>query len=242
MKKINKILIVGGLHGDEPTGIKIAGYFKKNKVPDISSIFANIKAVKNKIRFIETDLNRSFAVSLPLSYEEFLAKDITKKLKNYNLIIDFHNSVAKGTNCSIVTQEPNKLHLQISASLGFENLLIMPPSGSLISMNPGKSISIEIAYESIKQYSAIKLIDRIENLQLKKINIDNVKIYKYIATLKKPTLKRVKIKLGSVKNFIELTNDQKGKLRLDKQKKYYPVFAGSDYSKDHGFILVEKQN
>jgi succinylglutamate desuccinylase len=242
MKNINKILLVGGLHGDEPTGIKVAKYFKKNKVAGINSILANTKAIREKQRYIETDLNRSFSVTVPISYEEVLAVKIAKELKEYDLILDFHNSVANGTNCSIVTCKPNKLHIHVSALLGFDNLLIMPPSGSLIGENSEKSISIEIAYDSVKQYSEKKLINKIKNLNINNTIQDNVKIYKYIATIKKPTIKRVKINLRSLKNFVELTTDQKNKLQLNSKIEYCPVFARSNYTKDHGFMLVQRQN
>src|SRR6185295_1926166 len=114
MKKINKILVVGGLHGNEPTGIKITSYLMKNKIKNISTILANSQAVKENIRFLETDLNRSFSTQVPVSYEEHLADKIQKKVVNYDLILDFHNSVANNNNCSIVTEFPNELLLSVS--------------------------------------------------------------------------------------------------------------------------------
>lgn len=130
--KIQKVAIVGGTHGNEYTGPYLLNLLKK-RVPasrystfDFKLLLANPKAYKNKVRFIDYDLNRCFLVedlsnySLD-SYEANRAKVINQVLgpkenSTTDLIIDVHSTTAN-MGISIILINDNMFNLQLASFL-----------------------------------------------------------------------------------------------------------------------------
>ena len=55
-----KILVLGGMHGNEPLGPEVVKLFKAAPVAGVSAVLANPEAIAANRRFTEEDLNRSF--------------------------------------------------------------------------------------------------------------------------------------------------------------------------------------
>ena len=55
-----KILVIGGMHGNEPLGVKLVERLQKEDVKNIVGVYANSRAIDDNCRFVKTDLNRSF--------------------------------------------------------------------------------------------------------------------------------------------------------------------------------------
>ena len=55
-----KILVIGGMHGNEMLGIDLVKSLQENPLENIDSVLANEEAIKINKRFVEQDLNRSF--------------------------------------------------------------------------------------------------------------------------------------------------------------------------------------
>jgi aspartoacylase len=55
-----KILIIGGLHGNEPLGINLVKQVQEIRNPNLQAIFGNPKAIEQNVRFVQQDLNRVF--------------------------------------------------------------------------------------------------------------------------------------------------------------------------------------
>ncbi len=133
-KKIRKIAITGGTHGNELTGVFLINKFKNNpklvKRDSFKTILmhANPKAIKKCTRYIDKDLNRSFAKkdlfnTEVYQYEDILAKTINVKLgpreakkTNVDFIIDLH-STTSNMGLSIVIDNNSKLTWQAAAYL-----------------------------------------------------------------------------------------------------------------------------
>jgi succinylglutamate desuccinylase len=239
-----EILIVGGLHGDEPHARKIAEHFIENNIKGINGLIANPEAVKQQKRYLETDMNRSFASPLPLSLEEKAAQALKPKLNKYDLIIDIHNTKASGTTMGIVTNPPNSLQQQVANIIGFNKLIQMPPSGSLIAENTEKSISIEIAESDVEKegFTVDDLIEKIKKLPEKIGNSNkreaNLDTYRFIKKVTKPVAKRLNIKLDPAKNFKLITDKSINPNSSD----YFYTFIGNEGLGDLAFIVVEKTN
>lgn len=241
MIKTQKILITGGIHGDEPIGIEVAKFFEKGR-NSILGLVCNPKALRENKRFIETDLNRSFGVNKPISLEENRARKISEIVKNFDLIIDLHNTKACGTTCAIVVNKPNDLQLLLAKYFSFDKVVIMPSSGSLISKKPNKSISLEVADDSLKKFSGKFFIEKIEALNERLGVSDNLKkclrIYSFINRVQKTTLERMSIKKTDLSNFKKITNAQNKKFCLGKGD-YYPIFL-KDKDEEVAFTLVKE--
>lgn len=232
-------LITGGVHGDELSGINVVKYLNGNKLPGIDSILCNKMAIKKNIRFCETDLNRSFSVKIPVSYEEVLAAKLKKVVSKYQYVIDIHNTKAQNTTCAIVINKPTMWQLHMCRQFGFNRLVVMPPSGSLISQCRN-GISLEIAENHKYKYPIKYLISKVEEIAVVKDNKSPITIFHHVATILKKTLLRKKLQLAEFKNFVSLTIHQKQRLRLDISKEYCPMFTKKNNVAGGSFTLLQK--
>ena len=57
-----KILVIGGMHGNEMLGIDLVKSLQEDPLENIDSVLANEEAIKVNKRFVKQDLNRSFPV------------------------------------------------------------------------------------------------------------------------------------------------------------------------------------
>ncbi len=122
---MKKVLVFGGTHGNEWTGIwlinKYGEYFKK-KYPtlDLEFIIANPEAYRINKRFKDEDLNRAFQFlkeSRPDSYEHQRAREIQKKILSEDcFVIDLHTTTSAMGNTLILT-DYNPLVLWLAAEI-----------------------------------------------------------------------------------------------------------------------------
>ena len=106
MDKLNRVLLVAGTHGNELSGIYLQKLIKDRLyVADRSTfntqcVLGNPEAVKQNVRYVETDLNREFALanqSSPATQQETeIAQQFTQvhAHQENQLIIDLHNTTS----------------------------------------------------------------------------------------------------------------------------------------------------
>ncbi len=123
-----RVIIIGGTHGNEWTGITILQNYQdflKNKFPElkIEFIFANPEAYKIEKRFKDEDLNRAcqFLDENRLTYEHSRAKEIQSIIQEEPcIVIDLHTTTSNMGNTLIISNE-NAENLTL-AGLVQENL------------------------------------------------------------------------------------------------------------------------
>jgi len=236
-----KTLIVGGVHGDELTGISLVKHFLKRPTNKFAGLLCHPEAIKKEKRFFETDLNRSFSVKIPISLEENIARKLEKSLMECDFILDFHNTKADRTTCVIIVGAPNKWHFRVASHFGFKKMVSMEPSGSLISLNPSSSISLEIANNDKGKYPEKSLIEKIEKLHDVEVSDETgLEYFKYVTQVKSTTLNRIGIASSEITNFVELTREQKQKLGLPTNSSMFPIFAKKEFSEELGFVVVKR--
>lgn len=92
-----KIVVIGGLHGNEPVGVEAIIQFqnkaKNLRKGEITFILGNPQAYLQNVRFINSNLNRSFIPDFTDDYEGSRAKEITDFLKKYkpDYLLDLHS-------------------------------------------------------------------------------------------------------------------------------------------------------
>lgn len=102
------LAIIGGVHGNEPCGIKAIAAVKdeiKPKKGKIIYIIANKEAIKENKRFIEKDLNRSFDSKSREALEERTAQDIKPYLQAADAMLDIHASRTPDTERFIICEQ-----------------------------------------------------------------------------------------------------------------------------------------
>lgn len=137
MDKIKRVLIVGGTHGNELTGIYLVKKFEQRPKLihrasfESSTLFANPEAFKIGKRYVETDLNRCFRVedlanpSLS-SYEAQRAKVIFQEFgvggnQAADVVLDLHTTTS---------------NMGLTIILGDKNLFNFRLAAYLVSINP----------------------------------------------------------------------------------------------------------
>ena len=173
-----KILIIGGTHGDERTGVDVVSRLRRKPVAGVDVLIANPRATKAGLRFIETDLNRSFGRENPQSYEEKRAVTIASVLRRYDFVLEFHNTTSR-TTCGIVTNEfPTSQQLAVLEHFNVRYLVIMSPGRSLIGRVPSRAVSLEISIRNRKLCVEF-LIEKIKTMACEKfVPAVSVKVYR----------------------------------------------------------------
>lgn len=100
-KHSGHIVISGIVHGNEvgslPAILKIIKDLQENKISyggKISFFLGNVAAAQKNVRFIETDLNRSFgSVNLIQTSEKKRASELAPLLSTADVYIDFHQTI-----------------------------------------------------------------------------------------------------------------------------------------------------
>jgi succinylglutamate desuccinylase len=124
---VQRVAIVGGTHGNELTGVYLVNKF--DRFPDLlvrdsfecMTLLANPQAIVANRRYVDRDLNRSFAnddLSNPqlTGYEEKRAKEIAVQLKNIDLIVDLHSSTSN-MGLTILPSSRHPFNLRLGAYL-----------------------------------------------------------------------------------------------------------------------------
>jgi hypothetical protein len=90
------ISIVACMHGDEIFGKTIIDTFFQDPLwlPYVQFVFANEAAYQAKTRFLDQDLNRSFADNDRQNHEQKLAPDILTAVAGSRFVLDIHTTTA----------------------------------------------------------------------------------------------------------------------------------------------------
>jgi hypothetical protein len=144
-----RLLVVGGVHGDEPLGVEIVEALRERPVPSIDALIANPEARQSNRRYVDADLNRVFPGTLDdPAYEARRAYELRDQLNGeYDLIIDFHNTHAANNDCGFVGDQGNRrLAAEAARFLGLSRLVIA--NYDCINRYSPNCLSVEISLDS----------------------------------------------------------------------------------------------
>lgn len=149
-----KILILGGMHGNEPLGPEIVKGFQKGPMKNIDVELANKLALRQNCRFIGKDLNRSFPGNDKSDcYEDRRAAELLKMCAKYDIVLDFHNTNCPNNDCTFVGQEAGSVLYDVSGWLGLDRVIVA--DYDCINKFARNCISIEISLDSHKNDAAL---------------------------------------------------------------------------------------
>jgi len=142
-----KIAIVACLHGTEPFGIKVISKLKKLYLKELGFFIVNRKALEQKKRFIDIDMNRCFpGDSNSKKYEERIARKLLTDLYNYDYIIDIHSSSSNTPPIAIITKKTRE-NIDLAIKTGIKKICFMSSefaSGKSLIDHVKKGISLEV--------------------------------------------------------------------------------------------------
>lgn len=225
---MKKVFVSAGIHGNERFGLKVLGQLQNNYQNSIMTFVAHPEAVAKNIRYIESDLNRSFNGGID-TIEERLAVYILQVTERFrpDIVIDIHTSVSECGISAIATRYSIENH-RLAEQCGAPCLVILPTPHAFIEQFNTPAIAFEIGKNLRSDHLAKSISKKIQSISQNGIapTKPSIPVYELRSTIPK-TYQH----LARVKNLI-YDNDLDG----------YPFLAGPHtYSDMGGFLLTEKQ-
>lgn len=222
-----KILIVTLQHGNEVFGKKVVDNYKNS---NIDTIIANPKAYKEKKRFIETDMNRSFRRNPAKSYEEKRAHKLLEIAQEYDFVIDIHTTTSNVEFVPIIANTTSLIHTALS-HLPSEEVALMAFNGvknSLIGNVPN-SISLEFNEDYAGQEVSMDIIrDLVDGIMSR---ITGQYTRKEIFEIK-----------GTIPATMKIDKDEEN-FKLSSRYGFYPFLLGEKNYRDYqGFFANKKKS
>lgn len=232
---MNKFLVIGGTHGNEPLGIDVCKRLERINLPYLDVLFANELAIKKNRRFLKEDLNRVFPGKNRGSYEIQRAKFIVDLCKSYDYVIDFHNTYCPDNDCGFVGGENYMKTLKLACYLGLKRIIIA--NYNCINEYVNGCLSVEISLDS-RKFNVDYWVKKMIGLN----RFDSTKMYG------KPNLYRFSYRITRDQqnkfNFPKWpafrkipSNDLKA---LDIKGSFYPIFIDDRYTPYNYAGLIKK--
>lgn len=199
-----KILLLGSQHGDELLGDKLYTHIQahyKHLLPHITFKIGNPRAHAAGVRFIESDLNRSYNGN-GLTYEEKRAEYLRVYIRDggFDLILDLHTTVCNQSPCFITHTIREETKPFLRASHIERVVLLSDPviRSSLDSVNPSV-IALEVANSDITDTFLDNLCKDLERYTEGSVQYATKKIYDVPSLLLKKEVPEEQLK--SLVNF-----------------------------------------
>lgn len=202
-------------------------------------VLANKKAYEKNIRFIKTDLNRSFPGNKNGSLEEKIASNLLRTLKKYQQVVDLHTATCD-TPIFIILTKTTKKHLELARSTGIEKIVYMQESiasGKALIDHVPVGISIEAGDEKL-QVTKKRIKKVLNNLMSGKDSKSKLQYYSVFGIIKKETGHEQLV--SSIKHFKKvkkgdtLTNIRKSEFD------FYPVLPRETNYKNILCLMAKK--
>lgn len=223
-----KILVIGGMHGNETLGIEVVRFFRDTPVFDVDTLLANEQAIKANTRFVGQDLNRSFPGDDTSNvYEQKRAAQILEKARTYDVVLDFHNTYCPGNDCGFIGDTANDNLTDVAWVLGLEKVIVA--DYDCINKATSNCLSVEISLDSSLNdaklwYERIALLSRIEKLTTN----SSIQKYRFVYRMTLEDKERLKLDQQGLRAFqplkSELAND------MGVLSPAYPIFIGDRFT------------
>ena len=129
-KGLPHIAFVTGIHGDEQIFPDLQDVFKKINLAKgmVSVILAHTDAAEKNVRFVESDLNRSFPGKRNGTLEERIAHKLIQTFNNVDCLIDFHSFHYDSPPFAVMTGISKK-EIKLASIIGLKENVIMTGRG-----------------------------------------------------------------------------------------------------------------
>jgi hypothetical protein len=232
-----KIMVIGGLHGDETLGIDLVKLLRDRPIPGVEAIVGNPMAAALQTRYIDRDLNRVFPGNPDGCLEELRATQIMKMVEGYELIIDFHSTQSQDNDCSFIGEGSDENTLKLSSALGLERVIIA--NYNCINKCLSNCLSVEISTSS-DLHNPVYWYEKIAALthtDIAALNPSNLQLFKFIDRVDGETYNKHKL---SFENFKSISLTDMIGLNLSKELDLYPIFVNPNLFAGNYCALVEK--
>lgn len=167
MDTMRRILLVGSQHGDELIGEQLYVVIKDKfayLLPQVDYVLANPKAYEQKVRYIETDMNRAYTAT-PVSYEEKQAQSILQTITSnqYDFVLDMHTTTSIQQPC-FITGDISETRKGFMRSSNIQHVVVLPKDIARVSLIGAitNSLAVEVSIHDITDDFLVSLAQDVE--------------------------------------------------------------------------------
>lgn len=219
-----KILLVASQHGNELLGEKLYEHLKQHRaelLPHVEFVLANPEARAKNVRYLDSDMNRSYN-SGRTTHEERLASKLLAKIQktDYDLVLDLHTTSCKQPH-SLIVASINSRNKRFLRSSSIQHLVVIDKSVTATALNGRvpQSVSIEVN-QNISTATLEALCDDIERYLDEEPSKTQQFLYK--ASL----LRKDEIEPSDAKKLHNFELSHLG---------FYPILVGENSYQKHGY-------
>jgi len=223
-----KVLVIGGMHGNEPLGIELVRRLNARPVKNVDAVLANLPAINANRRFTDEDLNRSFpGDTASASYVLRRAAELIKLSQSYDIVLDFHNTHCPGNDCSFIGAGTQSRLFDVSSWCGLKRVIVA--DYNCINKYASNCVSIEISLNSPQNYvefwyEKVSKLAELENIRLQ----PPVETFRFVYRMTLEDKRRFDLEKYNLKAFQPLPLGLAEKLKVASPA--YPIFIGDAYT------------
>ena len=231
-----KILVIGGMHGNEPLGIELVELLTKDAIKGVDTLIANKPAVNANCRFIGQDLNRSFpGDDRSSSYEPKRAAQILKQTTRYDVVLDFHNTYCSENDCGFIGEKASSKLREIAWLLGLQKIIVA--DYNCINKFATNCLSVEISLDSLLNnvelwYDRLRMLSKLDDIS----TTPNIEAYRFVYRMTLDDKKRLQLDKQNLTAFRPM--NAKLASAMGVKSPAYPIFIGDNFTPyNYGGVL-----
>lgn len=223
-----KVLVIGGMHGNETLGLEVVKLFQSKPILDVDTLLANEQAIKANSRFVVQDLNRSFPGDIESEeYEPRRAAEILEITKSYDVVLDFHNTYCPENDCGFVGDTANVNLTDVAWVLGLDKVIVA--DYDCINKVATNCLSVEVSLDSPLNdaklwYERITLLSRLEKFTTK----PSIQKYRFVYRITTQDKERLELDKQNLKAFQPLDSSLADDMGISSPA--YPIFIGDGFT------------
>lgn len=214
----DKILVVCSQHGNEKLGPLFKEFMKEqhpNLFSSLSFITGNPRAEKLNVRYIESDLNRSYGKDNLVTYEERRARYIAAFIQRTDplLVIDMHTTTCKQPNILIVAGTDDPTVAKYLRASHLEHVLQVEPMNDITTVSP-RFVAYEVPNEALNDTLFESICDDIRRFYAGGIGAIPKQIFRMTGKILK-----TEVEDSYIEPFVNFSYHPLG---------YYPILTGEN--------------
>jgi len=227
-----KIVTIGGLHGNEPLGVQLVQKIKNLNSLNFQAEYGNIEAIKQNTRFVDQDLNRVFPGNVTGNIEERRAAQLMNICQNFDFVLDFHNTHCSNNDCGFVGGNNWQQSVNLAGFLGLNKVIVA--DYDCINKYVQGCLSVEISLSST-QNNADLWVEKITSLSQfePEKQYQQVQLYRFVYRVSREQQNTFQFKNWQA--FEKISIEDVKKLQLDTSVNYYPIFVDDAYTAAYNF-------
>ena len=235
-----KVLIIGGMHGNEPLGIELVRQLQNDPIENVDAIIANDEALAANARFTDQDLNRSFPGNKASeAYELKRANELTELCKQYDVVLDFHNTYCPENDCGFVGETATRSLYDAASYLGLKRVIVA--DYDCINKYAPNCLSVEISMDSQENDIAIWR-EKVRSLSLldSTPNANDIATYRFVYRMTLEDRDRLNLADQNLRAFQAIDPQLAEAMEVDSPA--YPIFIADKFTSYNYGGLLQRSN